>query len=459
MRSLTSLLFAIPLAALSLAFAPDAAACGACFHGEMENTQVTGHKMIFSISPTETTLWDQFQYVGDPSSFAWVLPIKGNVDIGLSSDALFEQLNQSSQVTVEPPPINCPPPPSCWNGSASASSSGGLGFDAGSVTVTSQKVVGPFETVTLHSTDPNALADWLTTNGYVIPQGFAPVISAYVSEGFDFLALKLIPGQDVKAMRPVRVSMAGAGASLPLRMIAAGVGVTTPITLWVFGQGRYEPTNFPSFVIAPDQLVWDFATSSSNYKTLRQAGFDAANGKSWLVETSRAFSSYEVSQPLQYLTMVDPAGSGYADDNGMGAPEALAADLDKLWGNIGATSLWLTRLYAELPRPALATDLTIGAAASQAQVPGNLTAKKGVNIPECPTYPPCPDTSSSSGGTSTGNGGAGGAGGSGGSGGTPGGGSSSGCNVGGVSQPPLAIGALVAALGLGLARRRRSKKR
>jgi hypothetical protein len=50
MRTLSTLLFTASVAALSLALAPDAAACGACFHGEMENTQVTGHKMIFSIS-------------------------------------------------------------------------------------------------------------------------------------------------------------------------------------------------------------------------------------------------------------------------------------------------------------------------------------------------------------------------------------------------------------------------
>src|SRR5512140_3614441 len=136
-----------------------------------------------------------------------------------------------------------------------------------------------------------APADWLATNGYVVPVNFAPVISAYVTEGFDFLALKLLPGKGVTSMKPVRVTTPGAGASLPLRMVAAGVGVTTPITLWVFGEGRYQPTSFPWFVITEDQLVWDFATSSSNYKTLRQAGIDATQGRGWLLETSAPFST------------------------------------------------------------------------------------------------------------------------------------------------------------------------
>jgi hypothetical protein len=135
MPSLKSLLFALPLVVLPFTYAPDAAACGGCFHGEMENTQVTGHRMIFSISKTETTLWDQFSYTGDPSSFAWVLPVKGNPEIGLSSDALFGNLDALTQVQVAPPPLNCPPPPYCYNGS-SGSSSGGFGGAGGGGPVT-----------------------------------------------------------------------------------------------------------------------------------------------------------------------------------------------------------------------------------------------------------------------------------------------------------------------------------
>jgi uncharacterized membrane protein YgcG len=452
MRTLSTLLFTASAAALSLALAPDAAACGACFHGEMENTQVTGHKMIFSISQSDTTLWDQFSYTGDASSFAWVLPVKGTVDVGLSSDALFENLIPATQVTVSPPPLNCAPPPYCggFNSSSSGSSSGGFGGGTGGgVTVVSQKVVGPYETVVLHSTDPTALATWLSTNGYVIPVDFAPVVTAYVDEGFDFLALKLIPGKDITSMKPVRVTTPGAGASLPLRMVAAGVGVTTPITLWIFGEGRYQPQNFPWFVITDDQLVWDFATSASNYKALRQAGFDATLGRGWLMEASSPFSEYTLTGPLQDLVMYQPMDSGYGDDTTTPA-DALTADLDKLWAGISPTSLWVSRMYAELPRTALSQDLSLGAAQTQAPVVSSLQAKKAINIPECPTYPPCPDTSSSS--SSSSGGGAGGSGGA--LTGTPrdGGGS---CAVGGSDERSAALGALALAAGLALARRRR----
>ena len=132
-----------------------------------------------------------------------------------------------------------------------------------------QQVVGPYQTVQLASSDPNALTAWLASHGYVVQTGFDSVINAYVTEGFDFLALKLVPGMGVSSMKPVRITTPGAGGTLPLRMVAAGVGVTTPITLWIFGEGRYQPTNFPTFAITGSELVWDFGSSSSNYKALQ----------------------------------------------------------------------------------------------------------------------------------------------------------------------------------------------
>ena len=128
MRLGTSLLLALPVLASAFLAAPDAAACGGCFHqpGETESTQVTGHRMIFSISQTETTLWDQFSYAGTPSSFAWVLPTKGVVTVGLSSDALFQNLDAETQVTVLQPQLNCPQPTFCpGDGTGASDGSGG----------------------------------------------------------------------------------------------------------------------------------------------------------------------------------------------------------------------------------------------------------------------------------------------------------------------------------------------
>src|SRR5262245_19586345 len=126
MKLFPALLLSVPLLALATTTVNDAQACGGCFVQQTENTQVTSHRMALSISATETTLWDQIAYSGDPSSFAWVLPIRGQVELGLSSDALFETFDQLTRVTVASPQIQCPPS-QCNGGPLS----GGDGFSTG----------------------------------------------------------------------------------------------------------------------------------------------------------------------------------------------------------------------------------------------------------------------------------------------------------------------------------------
>src|SRR4051812_47317239 len=116
-------------ATLTLVLEHDAGACGGCFHPPEESpTVVTDHRMILSVSKEQSTLYDQVKYQGSPSSFAWVLPISGPVDVGLSADIVFGTLDRSTQTTVIAPPQNCPPPPNCGSkggfGASNASQGG-----------------------------------------------------------------------------------------------------------------------------------------------------------------------------------------------------------------------------------------------------------------------------------------------------------------------------------------------
>ena len=91
----------------------DARACGGCFHPENqpETTVVTGHRMALSISTTQTVLWDQVQYSGSPSEFAWVLPVKPGARIELANNAWFEALDAATSTRVIGPALDCPQAP------------------------------------------------------------------------------------------------------------------------------------------------------------------------------------------------------------------------------------------------------------------------------------------------------------------------------------------------------------
>lgn len=400
----SAVLAAAAFVAFAMSDARDASACGGCFVSQSESTQVAGHRMVLSISQDATTLWDQISYSGEPESFAWVLPIQGTVQVGLSSDAMFEVLDAYTKVTVNSPSFACPN--SCGNGAGGAFlGGGGGGGGTGGVTVLVNEVVGPYETVQLSAADPAALTTWLTSHGYAIPADVQPVIDQYVSEGSNFLALKLVPGQGINAMRPVRITSAGASPTLPLRMVAAGTGAVTPIVLWVLGEGRYEPVNFPSFSISHDDLVWNWDTQSSNYAELREEGFQITDGFGWLTESSVWMHKWEFEYALSYGDALD----SYANPDGTNAMANLEADMAALHGAL-PEDFRANRLLAQLSRPALGNDLLLGASELQYIVPNDIYVKNTIgDAPACPPDP-CGGggyDSSGGGGSGTGNGGAG----------------------------------------------------
>jgi hypothetical protein len=290
----------------------EAHACGGCFVPNTMTTVVTGHRMALSVSTQRTVLWDQIQYAGSPEDFAWVLPVKPGAYLELASNAFFEALDAATSTTVAPPQVFCSYPGGgyegdgyypthhsgcsvgCQNASYAdgpfAGGAGGAGGAAGGparndpppVTVVHQESVGPYETVTVHSNKPGALYDWLTGHAYDIPMNVEPIIDAYEKEGFDFIALRLTPGNGVQQMQPVRVVSPGASPALPLRMVAAGTGANVAITLFVIGEGRWEPKDFPSAEVAADNLTWDYTAQQSNYATLRKDALATNDGRTWI---------------------------------------------------------------------------------------------------------------------------------------------------------------------------------
>ncbi len=382
-----SLALAFTMAGPALNGPTDATACGGCFVPPEEVTQVTGHRMVLSLSKEQTTLYDQIEYEGSPESFAWVLPIKGVADIGLLPDLVFETLDASSKVRIQSPPPPCAP---CDFGGTTGGSgpSASSAASGGGVTVVAQEVVGPYETVQLSAEDPAALTDWLQGHGYQIPASLQPVIADYINDAFGFLAMKLVPGAAIDRMQPVSITTPGASPALPLRMVAAGTGAKTFITLFVVAEGRYEPMNFPSFEITEEALIWDWDTSSSNYSKLRDAAFKASNGFAWQLETSTTMNKSSLMWTLESAindeNLVDELG--YVGMTQEEALEAAAQDIAKMFTGLGSSAR-VTRLRAELSRDALGTDLVLGASNDQAMKSRLLQASHAIGTPDeslCP---------------------------------------------------------------------------
>jgi hypothetical protein len=360
MRPTTLFAIAFGFVAAATIGARDAHACGGCFGPHGPGTQVTAHRMAFAASPTRTILWDQIQYSGAPSSFAWVLPIRDRVDVGVSTSAFLQALDDATRPVITPPPQpDCSPQRFC---EVDHAGSGGVIATKMGSDVWTRNVVGPYETTQLSSTDATALRTWLSDHGYEIPPTMIPVIDAYVAEGFGFLAIKLVPNVGVEAMVPVRIAFDGSSVELPLRMIAAGIGAFVGIDLFVLGDGRWEVANFPNVEIPTADLVWDFEAKRSNFLALERGAFDSTP-TAWITETSDA---------------IDLATTSASDDD--------AAELGLAFP--GRDRLTATRLVSFLPSSALSSDLSLQASMG-AVIPATREAPGASNA--CPeaTYDNC----------------------------------------------------------------------
>lgn len=436
----------------------EAQACGGCFHQEEQSPEevsvVTAHTMALSISAQETVLWDQVEYSGSPEEFAWVLPVKPGARLEVATDAWFESLEAATRTQVSPPGLACDtgpvgfgcgpatmPLPATGAFACAADEAGAEGGEppeeeADPVTVVHQGSVGPYETVTLASEEPEALPNWLIENGYAISEDVVPILEDYALEGFHFIALKLAPEQGVQQMKPVRVHMPGAVTSLPLRMVAAGTGAQVRLTLYVIGEGRWQTANFPATTVSTGSLSWDFDMARSNYSQILAGTFASSGGRAWVTTYARqgALLSDVLNpvdlRPVQYqvggtntqtiaqayarsawlngeaeeIGNCQAAFDFHADSDMEVAPPCIEGEpCDEASGFIDGGELdcggaddfavaltgkvprdvWLTRLDADLPRAALADDLIIEAEDTRSEVINWIQ-------PTSATNPPCP---------------------------------------------------------------------
>jgi hypothetical protein len=378
--------------------------------------------MAFAVSAGRTVLWDQFEYSGNPEDFSWVLPVAPGAVLEQSSNDWFDSLEAVTATQVSAPQLLCARDDSgcALAGSADDASLSASGiFEGNGVQVLHRDTVGPYDTATLRSTNGDALTQWLTDNGYAIPPDIEPVIAAYVSEGADFIALKLSPGQGVQQMTPVRVITTGAEPILPLRMVAAGTGMFVDIVLYVIGEGRYSMPDLEGMEIDPNTVTWDFDRGQSDYTDMRSYALQQHSGRSYLTTFAqqtpfdRQFESpYGV--PMQFAVTDDfsvPPASTLADlyfarsaaptaatcvPTGSFSDDAVVTEASSAgYGCEGATDIaaalvgmrpskvWLTRLEMSLPREALDQDCAVEPYRDQEPVSNLIVAGKIENR-NCP---------------------------------------------------------------------------
>ncbi|HEY6727637.1 MAG TPA: DUF2330 domain-containing protein [Polyangiaceae bacterium] len=415
--------------ALIVGLASRAFACGGCFSPPQMTgvSEVVGHRMVFAISNERSVLWDQFEYSGSPEEFSWVLPIQPGAYLEEAEQAWFDALDAATEASVSSPALACgggTGQSGCACGAMSADASGASAESSyqgpPSVQVVDRRTVGPYQVVTLHSEAGDELFRWFDDNGYFVPEDIAPIIEAYVSEGADFIAVKLRPGQGVQQMTPVRVVTPGGEGILPLRMVAAGVRDQVDIVLYVIGEHRYRMPDLVEVFVSDAELEWDFTRNDSNYLRLRQSALSENGGFSYLTSFALAgafaddgvrsmstaagrfvtsISDLYVAQAAEADDVPPPCALGVlparldtplrivedGDTQTLPASGALECgnytDLAAAMVGLVPRAAWLTRLELTLPRTALAMDCILEPHDSTAAVSAFRSAAKAKNPP------------------------------------------------------------------------------
>jgi hypothetical protein len=240
--------------------------------------QIPDQQALIHYSGGTETLVIQTSFTGQGTNFAWVVPLPAVARIEPASTGLFPTLQTifQPQVVLSVRHVWLIPPvaalviwlivlirrepafgllvvsllllafvllPALLGAKTKGGTSASL---AATVRVLNRQAAGLFDTVTIQSTNPAALVDWLNENGYRTPTNLPPVIADYVREGWVFAAARLHDevGTDTnRATHPLAFIFKTPKPVYPLRLTVAD-GSACRIDLYVFGPGRAKVPGF-----------------------------------------------------------------------------------------------------------------------------------------------------------------------------------------------------------------------
>lgn len=271
-----------------LAMPQAAEACGGFFCDASQPVNQAAERIVF-VKDGE----DSFRaivgiaYEGDADSFAWVLPVEGVPEIGVSSTEFLNELQNATDPSFRVRwTFECDQELGAAPGSFS--DGGALMLDAGSsVNVVSSGVTGPYDYRVLEvSGDPeeraNTAVEWLQESGFDIDDAGNATLQPYLASGMNLLAIRLTKGAESGDVRPLAIDFPGPVVGIPLRPTAVAAVSDMPVMVWVAGPSRAVGNNF--LALEPNYALLNWLNPLSNYNEVVNAAADAAGGQGFVTE-------------------------------------------------------------------------------------------------------------------------------------------------------------------------------
>ncbi|GGM85583.1 DUF2330 domain-containing protein [Streptomyces fuscichromogenes] len=223
-----------------------ACACGALVPDTGRQVTVGREESVLRWDGTREQIVMRLTVNGDADRAAWIMPVPHRATVTLSDPALFDQLHTLT-APVHRTRYHFWPEDGDWPLTSGGGTGGvppGVGATAPGVGVVDRQRLGPFDVAQLTATDSGALDGWLRSNGFPMPPRLDTALQPYVTDHWEYVAVKLAPETTDTALRgaldPLHLAFASERPVYPMRLsrIAA-----TPqsLGLYVLAAHRMEP--------------------------------------------------------------------------------------------------------------------------------------------------------------------------------------------------------------------------
>ncbi len=117
------------------------------------------------------------------------------------------------------------------------------------VKIEAKYLVGEYDILILSAKESNGLREWLTENGYKIPDGANEVLEPYIKSNLKFFVVKVNEDEKKKIagdyLRPIQISFKSPKFMLPIRLGMANADGDQDMIVYAFTKkGRIECTNY-----------------------------------------------------------------------------------------------------------------------------------------------------------------------------------------------------------------------
>jgi len=257
-------------------------------------------QIIFEVEPGWVTAHVLIKYAGAPEQFAWIIPVPELPELGISPVSAFGLIDRLTAPDVGVDVENiCPisawacahhDQPSCGGdlGAPVGLADGGASSsDAGAgpppVTILDEKVVGDYQTVTFRATEAAAATQWLRDNGFIVNQTTSIYMDPYVQANMVFVAVKLVSGAGISAIKPLRMRFRAAFPMIPLVLTAVAAEPHLTVSAFVYADQPFRPMGHPVVTIDRTRIAQDGA-GRTNYPMVLARTIDEAGGDGFAIE-------------------------------------------------------------------------------------------------------------------------------------------------------------------------------